>query len=569
MSTSTNKSYISGTSNTPLLGQTIGDLFDETAARFPDREALVSVHQNIRWTYRQLREKVDVCARSLLAIGLQKGDRIGIWAPNCAEWTLIQLASAKVGAILVNINPGYRLHELKYALRQSGCKVVVTADVFKHSDYTAIWKELIPNLAAFQPGQLAIAELPMLKTLIRISDQPEPGMWSWLEWINQHEKVSENILAEAAATLDFDDPINIQYTSGTTGYPKGALLSHHNIVNNAFFVGQQLNYSPEDRVLIPVPLYHCFGMVLGNLGCITHGATMIYASEGFDPEAVLRVIETEKATSLYGVPTMFIAELEHPHFSRYDLRSLRTGLMAGASCPVEVMRKVKTDMHMAEIEIAYGMTETSPVSTQTRPGTPIEKQVSTVGQVHPHLEIKIIDPGDGRILPLHTPGDLCTRGYSVMLGYWEDEQKTRETIDAAGWIHSGDLATMDEEGYINIVGRIKDMIIRGGENIYPREIEEFLLTHKKIADVQVIGLPDAKYGEVVMAWVQLHENCTVTADELKAFCKGKIAHFKIPAYFKFVDAFPLTVTGKVRKVEMRKISVAELGLDKVEAIKTA
>ena len=562
-------SYSSGSSEQPLLGLTIGQLFDQTVEKFPDNEALVVVHQQIRWTYQELKEKVDTAAKALLAIGLKKGDRVGVWAPNCAEWTIIQFASAKIGAILVNINPGYRLHELKYALNQSGCKVVVTADKFKYSDYTAIWKELIPDLHTFQAGEIKSAEVPDLTTLIRIGEKEENGMWNWPDWLKFAEKKETNDLINAAQFIDFDDPINIQYTSGTTGFPKGALLSHHNIVNNAFFVGMQLGYTPADRVIIPVPLYHCFGMVLGNLGCLTHGATMIYASEGFDPEAVLQTAEAEKATSLYGVPTMFIAELEHPNFKQYNLQSLRTGLMAGASCPVEIMRKVKNDMHMTGVQIAYGMTETSPVSTQTRPGTPIEKQVSTVGQVHPHLEIKIINPENGRIVPIHTPGELCTRGYSVMIGYWNDAEKTKEAIDNDGWIHSGDLATMDEEGYINIVGRIKEMIIRGGENIYPREIEEFLLTNDKIADVQVIGIPDEKYGEVVMAWVQLHEGITATADELKDFCKGKIAHFKIPQFFKFVESFPLTITGKVRKIEMQEISIQELGRQKAASTQMA
>ncbi len=562
-------SYSSGSSEQPLLGLTIGQLFDQTVEKFPDNEALVVVHQQIRWTYQELKEKVDTAAKALLAIGLKKGDRVGVWAPNCAEWTIIQFASAKIGAILVNINPGYRLHELKYALNQSGCKVVVTADKFKYSDYTAIWKELIPDLHTFQAGEIKSAEVPDLTTLIRIGEKEENGMWNWPDWLKFSEKKETNDLINAAQFIDFDDPINIQYTSGTTGFPKGALLSHHNIVNNAFFVGMQLGYTPADRVIIPVPLYHCFGMVLGNLGCLTHGATMIYASEGFDPEAVLQTAEAEKATSLYGVPTMFIAELEHPNFKQYNLQSLRTGLMAGASCPVEIMRKVKNDMHMTGVQIAYGMTETSPVSTQTRPGTPIEKQVSTVGQVHPHLEIKIINPENGRIVPIHSPGELCTRGYSVMIGYWNDAEKTKEAIDNDGWIHSGDLATMDEEGYINIVGRIKEMIIRGGENIYPREIEEFLLTNDKIADVQVIGIPDEKYGEVVMAWVQLHEGITATADELKDFCNGKIAHFKIPQFFKFVESFPLTITGKVRKIEMQEISIQELGRQKAASTQMA
>jgi fatty-acyl-CoA synthase len=562
-------SYVSGTSNIPLLGLTIGELFEQTVRRFPDNEALIVVHQNVRWTYRQLKKEVDRCAKALLATGVQKGDRVGIWAPNCSEWTVTQLATAKIGAILVNINPSYRLHELKYALNQSGCSVVITADQFKYSNYTEMWYELEPELKTFHPGQIESTDIPALKTLIRIHDEPSPGMWTWKEWIDMGNDIPDEAISEQQALLSFDDPINIQYTSGTTGFPKGATLSHHNILNNGYFVARTLDFSEKDRLVIPVPLYHCFGMVLGNLGCITHGATMIYPSEGFEAETVLQVVEKEKATALYGVPTMFIAELEDPSFEKYDLSSLRTGVMAGASCPIEVMRKVKTLMHMHEVEIAYGMTETSPVSTQTRPGTPLEKQVSTVGQVHPHLEIKIVDPDTGLIVPLGTPGELCTRGYSVMLGYWNDEEKTRETIDSARWIHSGDLATMDEEGYINIVGRIKDMIIRGGENIYPREIEEFLMTYPKVADAQVIGIPDEKYGEAVMAWIQVREGETVDEEEMKAYCKGKIAYFKIPQYFKFVETFPMTVTGKIRKIDMRRMSIDELGLEKAAKVKMA
>jgi fatty-acyl-CoA synthase len=569
MNTKAKISYVSGTSDIPLLGLTIGELFERTVEKFPEQDALIVAHQEVRWTYAELKEQVDQCARALLAIGVEKGDRVGIWSPNCSEWTVTQLATARIGAILVNINPSYRLHELKYALNQSGCSVVITADQFKYSNYTEMWYELEPELKTFRPGQIQSEVLPELKALIRIHEESVPGMWTWKEWMAMGNEVAAEKVDERQALLSFDDPINIQYTSGTTGFPKGATLSHHNILNNGYFVARTLDFSEKDRLVIPVPLYHCFGMVLGNLGCITHGAAMIYPSEGFDAETVLKVVEEEKATALYGVPTMFIAELEHPEFDKYDLSSLRTGVMAGASCPIEVMRKVKTLMNMHEVEIAYGMTETSPVSTQTRPGTPLEKQVSTVGQVHPHLEIKIIDPDTGLIVPLGTPGELCTRGYSVMLGYWNDEEKTRETIDSARWIHSGDLATMDEEGYINIVGRIKDMIIRGGENIYPREIEEFLMTNPKVADAQVIGVPDEKYGEAVMAWIRLHEDEAADEEEMREFCKGKIAYFKIPQYFKFVETFPMTVTGKVRKVDMRKESIEELGLEKAAKVKMA
>ena len=562
-------SYVCGTSEKPLLGQTIGILFDEIVERYPDNDALVVPFQNVRWTYRMLSEQVDTCARALLAKKIEKGDRVGIWSPNCAEWTVLQLATAKVGAILVNINPSYRLHELEYALQHSSCKMVVTADRFKSSEYVKMINDLIPELHYSSPGQLKSARFPGLRTVIHLSDEPIPGMWTWKEFLTLSNGNGYEDLATRRSKLSFDDPINIQYTSGTTGRPKGATLSHHNILNNAFFVAETMNFSNKDRLVIPVPLYHCFGMVLGNLGCITHGATMIYPSEGFEAGAVLQAVQDEKATAVFGVPTMFIAELEHEDFDKFDLSSLRTGIMAGSPCPIEVMKRVQTEMHMPEVQIAYGMTETSPVSTQTRPGTPLEKQVSTVGQIHPHLEIKIVDPVSGKTVPLGTAGELCTRGYSVMLGYWDDEQRTREAIDSARWMHSGDLATMDEEGYIKIVGRIKDMIIRGGENVYPREIEEFLYTHPKIQDVQVIGVPDEKYGEEVMAWIVLKEGETATAEEMVGFCKGKITHFKIPKYFKFTNEFPLTVTGKVQKFKMREISIEELNLHKAAEVQTA
>ncbi len=562
-------SYTSGASDKPLIGKTIGQYFDEIVERYPDNEALVSCHQGIRWTYRELKGEVNRCARALMAAGMEKGERVGIWSPNRAEWTVVQLATAKIGAILVNINPSYRLHELEYALNQSGCSLLVTADEFKYSNYTEMLYSLAPELEKCQPGRLVAQRLPGLHSVVRLNPEPVPGMWTWDEFRSFAGKVSEEQLAVRQASLDFDDPINIQYTSGTTGFPKGATLSHHNILNNGFFVAEIQEFTHEDRLVIPVPLYHCFGMVLGNLGCITHGATMIYPCEGFDAEAVLRAVEVEKATAIYGVPTMFIAELDQPGFFDFDLSSLRTGVMAGASCPVEVMSKVKTLMHASQMQIGYGMTETSPVSTQTRNGTPLEKQVGTVGQVHPHLEIKIVSPENGRIAARGERGELCTRGYSVMLGYWKDKEKTSKAIDSHGWMHSGDLATMDEEGYINIVGRIKDMIIRGGENIYPREIEEFLFTHPKISDVQVIGVPDEKYGEEVMAWIKLKPGEFATEEEVKAYCKGNIAHYKIPRYIKFTESFPMTVTGKIRKVEMRDISIRELGLEKAAKIKTA
>jgi fatty-acyl-CoA synthase len=562
-------SYTSGTSDLPLLGLTIGDTFDQTAARYPDNEALVSCHQGLRYTYRQLRAEVDRCARALMALGVEKGQRIGIWAPNCAEWAITQFATSKLGAILVNINPSYRLNEVEYALRQSGCTWLVIAPEFKTSDYTGMVHELAPELARSRPGSLVAAKLPSLRAVVRLGDKGSPGMLTWSDLLARAEAVSAEDLARRQRQQEFDDPINIQYTSGTTGYPKGATLSHHNILNNGYFVTELLHFTDRDRLLIPVPLYHCFGMVMGNLGCMTHGATMIYPSAGFDPTAVLEAAEMERGTALYGVPTMFIAELNHPDFARYDLSSLRTGIMAGAPCPVEVMKQVKSLMHMTDVAIAYGMTETSPVSTQTRIGAPLAKQVGTVGQVLPHVQIKVVNPQTGQVVPIGEQGELCTRGYSVMLGYWDNEEATRGAIDTARWMHTGDLATMDDEGYLNIVGRIKDMIIRGGENVYPREIEEFLYRHPAVEDVQVIGVPDEKFGEEIMAWVRLREGHAVTAEDLRDFCRGQIAHYKIPRYVKFVDGFPMTVTGKVQKFLMREESVRELGLEKAAAVKMA
>jgi fatty-acyl-CoA synthase len=498
-----------------------------------------------------------------------KGERVGIWAPNCVEWTITQFATAKIGAILVNINPSYRGHEVRYALTQSGCAYVVIAPRFKTSDYTAMLYELAPELRAAAPGRLSAAAVPDLRGVIRLGGEPSPGMLTWDELMAMADRVGADELAARQRQQEFDEPINIQYTSGTTGYPKGATLSHHNILNNGFFVAELMRFTDRDRLVIPVPLYHCFGMVMGNLGCVTHGATMIYPSDGFDAQAVLEAVEAERATALYGVPTMFIAELGHPDFARYDLTSLRTGIMAGSPCPVEVMKKVQALMNMREVAIAYGMTETSPVSTQTRIGAPLDKQVGTVGQVHPHVEIKVIDPATGAVVPIGTTGELCTRGYSVMLGYWNNEEATRGAIDAARWMHTGDLAVMDDQGYLNIVGRIKDMIIRGGENVYPREVEEFLYTHPKVQDVQVIGVPDTKYGEEVMAWVRLRDGETATEDDIRDFCRGRIAHYKVPRYVKFVEVFPMTVTGKVQKFLMREQSVAELGLGAAAAVKMA
>ncbi|HWC38861.1 MAG TPA: AMP-binding protein [Acidimicrobiales bacterium] len=535
-------SYANGISNTPLVGETIGANLDRAAARFPDREALVSRHQGLRYTYRQLNEAVEVVAKGLLDLGLEVGDRVGIWSPNCAEWVLVQYATAKAGLILVNINPAYRTAEVAYALGQSGCRLLVAAPSFKDSDYAAMIDEVRPGLPALE------------RTILL-------GSRAWDNLLSAGEAVPDERLRERASTLDFDDPINIQYTSGTTGFPKGATLSHHNILNNGFFTGELTRYTEADRVCIPVPFYHCFGMVLGNLACTTHGSTMVIPEAAFDPLAVLETVEAERCTSLYGVPTMFIAELEHPEFDRFDLSSLRTGIMAGSPCPVEVMKQAMSTMHIGEVTICYGMTETSPVSTQTGPDDSVDKRVGTVGRVHPHVEVKIVDPVTGRTVAHDTPGELLTRGYSVMIGYWDDPERTTEVIDAQRWMHTGDLATMDNDGYVSIVGRIKDMIIRGGENVYPREIEEFLYGHPDISDVQVIGVPDPRFGEEIMAWVKVRPGAELTEDDVRTFCRGRIAHFKVPRYVRLADDFPMTVTGKVQKFRMREISVAELGIE--------
>ncbi|MGC7101824.1 AMP-binding protein [Amycolatopsis lurida] len=544
-------SYASGTSDVPLLGDTIGDNFDRTVAADPHREALVEVPTGRRWTYARLRDDVDALALGLLASGVVKGDRVGIWAPNLAEWTFLQYATAKIGAILVNINPSYRTHELEYVLKQAGISVLVSAREFKTSDYARMIEEVRGNC-------------PELRSVVLI------GSAAWDELLAAGRDADAGRLAEARAALSADDPINIQYTSGTTGFPKGATLSHHNILNNGYFVGALCGYTPEDRVCIPVPFYHCFGMVMGNLACTSHGATMVVPAPGFDPGATLEAVERERCTSLYGVPTMFIAELGHPDFANYDLSSLRTGIMAGSPCPVEVMKQVVSRMGMEQVTICYGMTETSPVSTQTRVDDSLELRVSTVGRVHPHLEVKLVDPATGLTVPRGEAGELCTRGYSVMLGYWNDPEKTAEVIDAARWMHTGDLAVMDADGYVNITGRIKDMVIRGGENIYPREIEEFLYTHPDIVDAQVVGVPDVKYGEELCAWVKLRDGAgEVTAEILRTFATGKLAHYKTPRYVLVVDEFPMTVTGKVRKVEMREKSVRILDLGQAAAIRNA
>lgn len=550
-------SYTRGPQDKPLLAMTVGAAFDATVERFAAREALVVRHQSLRYTWAELAEVVNGIARAFLALGLRPGDRLGIWAPNCAQWCVTQFASAKVGAVLVNINPAYRVNELEYALKQSGCRWLVCADAFKSSDYHGMLADLLPELGLGRPGELSSDRLPELRGVISLSDTAPAGFlrWSQLEPLGRGTSAAE--LAERQALLQFDEPINIQYTSGTTGFPKGATLSHYNILNNGLMVGDSLGLTEHDRLVIPVPLYHCFGMVMGNLGCLTHGSTMIYPAPSFEPEATLAAVAEEKATALYGVPTMFIAELDHPTRRDFDLSSLRTGIMAGATCPIEVMRRVIDEMHMAEVQIAYGMTETSPVSLQTGPEDDLETRVTTVGRTQPHLESKIID-ADGRIVPRGTIGELCTRGYSVMLGYWNNPQATMEAISPARWMLTGDLAEMDEAGNVRIVGRSKDMIIRGGENIYPREIEEFLYTHHAVADAQVIGIPDEKYGEELVAWVKFHPGHSVAEDELRTFCKNAIAHFKVPRHFRFCDEFPMTVTGKIQKFRMREISIEEV-----------
>jgi fatty-acyl-CoA synthase len=551
------QSYLHGPSDTPLIGETIGAYFDRVVARWPDAAALVSRHQNVRWTYRELKERVDAWAAGFLAIGLEPGDRMGIWAPNRWEWPVTQFAAARAGIVLVNLNPAYRLSEIEYALNKVGCKGLVTASRFKTSDYVGMLRDLAPELGRCRPGDLRAAKLPALRTVICLGDDAEPGMVRFADVPGRATPVHARRLAEIGASLQFDDPINIQFTSGTTGSPKGATLTHHNILNNAFFAGEAMRFTPADRLCIPVPLYHCFGMVMGNLTCVTHGSTIVYASEGFDPLAVLETIEAERCTVLHGVPTMFIAELEHPEFARFDLRSLRTGIMAGAPCPVEVMKRVIEHMHMHQITIGYGMTETSPVSFQTPVDDPIERRVSTVGRIHAHLEAKVVDAA-GRVVPCGEEGELLVRGYSVMLGYWDDPALTAEAVDRTHWMHTGDLATIDGDGYARIVGRLKDMVIRGGENVYPREVEEFLYRHPRVQDVQVFGVPDAKYGEELCAWIVLREGETATAEEIQAFCKGNIAHYKIPRYIRFVAAFPMTATGKAQKFVMRERMISEL-----------
>ncbi len=562
-------SYSHGTGQPPLLGATIGAVFDATAREYADQPALIVRHQQRRYTYRELAAEVGLLARGLLSLAVQPGERVGIWATNWAEWVITQFATAKIGAILVNINPAYRAAELEYALKQSQCRTLLLIHGFRNCDYVSTLTSISPEVGKDPPGALRSQNLPDLRDVIFIGEQAPPGMFHWSEVMARGETVGEEDLFRRQDALDFDDPINIQYTSGTTGFPKGAVLSHHNIVNNARFLGAVLKITHDDKICIPVPFYHCFGMVIGNMLAACYGATMVIPAESFDPLATLSAVEEERCTALYGVPTMFIAELEHPEFARFDLRSLRTGIMAGSPCPVEVMKRVVEQMHCREITIAYGLTETSPALTQTTTDDPIELRVSTVGRPLPHTEIKIVEPGTGRTVPLGAQGELCARGYMVMKGYYNNPQATRQAIDADGWLHSGDLATMSENGYCRITGRLKDMIIRGGENIYPREIEEFLYTCPEIIDVQVFSVPDRKYGEQVAAWVKLKEGATLSPEDIRSFCQARIAAYKVPRYVKVVESFPMTVTGKIQKFKMREIYTRELGLEAAAKIETA
>jgi fatty-acyl-CoA synthase len=557
-------SYVHGATDTPLLGETLGQSFDSTVARWGDRPGLVVRSQSVRWTYAELGTRAQALAAGLLALGIEPGERVGIWSLNNAEWLMTQIATAKAGMILVNINPAYRLYELEYALNKVGAAALITATSFKTSDYIGMLRALLPELASNAPGRLSAARVPSLRHVIQIGGAA-PGTVRFEDVLSMGRPADRERLAALAETLQFDDPINIQFTSGTTGSPKGTTLTHHNVLNNGFFIGEAMRLTEQDRLCIPVPLYHCFGMVLGNLAAITHGTCMVYPGEGFDPLATLEAVAEERCTGLHGVPTMFIAEMEHPRFAEFDLSSLRTGIMAGSPCPIEVMKRAVERMHLREITIAYGMTETSPVSFQTTTDDPLERRVSTVGRIHPHLEVKIVD-AEGRIVPRGTPGELCTRGYSVMLGYWGDRERTEGVIDAARWMHTGDLAVVDDEGYCNIVGRIKDVVIRGGENVFPREVEEFLYTHPAILDVQCFGVPDPRYGEELCAWVKLRPDAELTEEAVRAYCRERIAHQKVPRYVRFVDGFPMTVTGKMQKFVMREAMERELG---VQAAATA
>lgn len=557
MSEQLTHSQLAGPTTEPLLDETIGRAFDHTVERFPDSDALIVRHQGIRWTYREYQQQVDRLACGLLALGIEPGDRVGIWAPNCYEWCLTQYATAKIGALMVCLNPAYRLYELEYALNKVQCKAVIAAERFKTSDYLGMLQALAPELASAEPGRLRAEKLPDLRVVIRMGEASTAGMFNFPAVLDMGSDAEKTRLAQIAADLSPGDAINIQFTSGTTGNPKGATLTHRNILNNGKLVGDGMHFTERDRLCIPVPLYHCFGMVMANLACITHGSAAIFPGEAFDPAATLAAVAEERCTALHGVPTMFMGELDHPDFADFDLSSLRTGIMAGAPCPVEVMQKVLKQMHMSEVLIGYGQTETSPVNHMTTTDDSIEKRVGSVGRPAPHCEIKIVD-ADGEVVPVNEKGEICCRGYAVMAGYWGDEERTAETIDGEGWLHSGDIGVMDAEGYTQVTGRIKDMIIRGGENIYPREVEEFLYTHPAIQEVQVFGVPDDRYGEQTCAWVKLREVGSLTADDLKNYCRDKITHFKIPYYIRFVDDFPMTVTGKMQKFLMRDQMVAEL-----------
>lgn len=562
-------SYTCGTADFPLLGQTIGEILNEIVEKYPDIEAIVSPQQEIRLTYRQFREAVDQVARGLMALDINKGDRVGIWAMNYAEWIIVQFATAKIGAIMVNINPAYRTFELEYCLKQSEIKLLILQGRFKTSDYVGMFYETCPEAYESRPGRILSEKFPFLKTVVFMGDIPYNGMYQWDDLLKKADSISQDELREREKALDFDDAINIQYTSGTTGYPKGVVLTHHGVLNNGYIIGEGMGFTVKDRLCIPVPFYHCFGMVLSNMACVSHGSTMVIPGPAFDPGDVLRTIEAERCTAVHGVPTMFIAELRHPDFAKFDLRSLRTGIMAGSPCPIETMKEVSTKMHMSEVVIVYGQTETSPGVTMTTTRDPIDKRVATVGRVFPHTEIKIIDPETKKIVPRGEIGEICARGYMTMRCYYNNPTATRQAKDEHGWVHTGDLGSFDPEEFVHIEGRLKDMVIRGGENIYPREIEEFLHQHPKVADVYVIGVPDEKYGEELMAWIKLEGGASLTEDDIRTYADGKIARYKIPRYYAFVDTFPITVSGKIQKFKMREMGIEMLGLQEVAQIKTA